>query len=119
MLYINGGEPNINKTTLDLLTKLVESGRSKDVTLWYNINCTMLPNCIRTVSQFKEARICLSIDDLEDRNAFIRTSTDWNAVLRTIETLKQHEDKLTLRITQTVSAYNYATLSEFEWAQTH
>ena len=35
----------------------------------------------------------------------------------TVNKLKENEDKLTLRITQTVSAYNYATLSEFfEWA---
>ena len=76
------------------------------------------PIALELWPQFKEARICLSIDDLEDRNAFIRTSTDWNAVLKTIDTLKQHEDKLTLRITQTVSAYNYATLPDFFfWAE--
>ena len=119
VLYINGGEPTLIKQHWTYLQKLVESGRSKDITLWYNINCTMLPPiALELWPQFKEARICLSIDDLEDRNAFIRTSTDWNAVLKTIDTLKQHEDKLTLRITQTVSAYNYATLPEFfKWAQ--
>ena len=118
VLYINGGEPTLIKQHWTYLKNLVDSGRSKDVTLWYNINCTMLPPiALELWPQFKEARICLSIDDLADRNAFIRTSTDWNAVLRTIDTLKQHEDKLTLRITQTVSAYNYATLPEFfEWA---
>ena len=118
VLYINGGEPTLIKQHWTYLEKLVESGRSKDITLWYNINCTMLPPiALELWPQFKEARICLSIDDLDDRNAFIRTSTDWNAVLRTIDTLKQHEEKLTLRITQTVSAYNYATLPEFfEWA---
>tara|TARA_Y100000385_G_scaffold243836_1_gene261550 strand:- start:5 stop:1246 length:1242 start_codon:yes stop_codon:yes gene_type:complete len=118
LLYINGGEPTLIKQHWTYLKKLVDSGRSKNITLWYNINCTMLPPiALELWPEFKEARICLSIDDLEERNAFIRTGTDWNAVLRTIDTLKQNENKLVLRITQTVSAYNYATLPEFfEWA---
>ena len=118
LLYINGGEPTLIKQHWTYLKKLVDSGRSKNITLWYNINCTMLPPiALELWPEFKEARICLSIDDLEERNAFIRTGTDWNAVLRTIDTLKQNKNKLVLRITQTVSAYNYATLPEFfEWA---
>tara|TARA_B110000977_G_scaffold24398_1_gene29722 strand:+ start:35589 stop:36662 length:1074 start_codon:yes stop_codon:yes gene_type:complete len=119
LLYINGGEPTLIKQHWAYLEKLVESGRSKNVILWYNINCTMLPPiALKLWPEFKEARICLSIDDLEDRNAFIRTGTNWNAVLKTIDTLKQNTDKLVLRITQTVSAYNYATLPEFfKWAE--
>jgi len=75
------------------------------------------PIALELWPEFKEARICLSIDDLEDRNAFIRSGTDWQAVCNTVNKLKENEDKLTLRITQTVSAYNYATLPEFfEWA---
>ena len=118
LLYINGGEPTLIKQHWTYLKKLVDGGRSKNITLWYNINCTMLPPiALELWPEFKEARICLSIDDLEERNAFIRTGTDWNAVLRTIDTLKQNKNKLVLRITQTVSAYNYATLPEFfEWA---
>jgi len=118
VIYINGGEPTLIKQHWTYLKKLVESGRSKDIILWYNINCTMLPPiALELWPEFKEARICLSIDDLEDRNAFIRTNTDWSAVIRTVEKLKSMEDKLTLRITQTVSAYNYATLPEFfKWA---
>jgi len=118
VIYINGGEPTLIKQHWTYLRKLVDSGRSKDIILWYNINCTMLPPiALELWPEFKEARICLSIDDLEDRNAFIRTNTDWNAVTKTVDTLKGMEDKLTLRITQTVSAYNYATLPEFfEWA---
>ena len=55
------------------------------------------------VQKSKRKGICLSIDDLEDRNAFIRSGTDWQAVCNTVNKLKENEDKLTLRITQTVS----------------
>ena len=75
------------------------------------------PIALELWPHFKEARICLSIDDLDDRNAFIRTNTKWEDVLKTIDTLLPLQDTLTLRITQTVSAYNYATLPEFfKWA---
>lgn len=118
VLYINGGEPTLIKQHWTYLQKLVNSGRSENIVLWYNINCTMLPPvALELWPKFKEARICLSIDDLEDRNAFIRSGTDWNAVCNTIDKLLPHKEDLVLRITQTVSAYNYATLPEFfEWA---
>jgi len=118
VIYINGGEPTLIKQHWSYLKKLVANGRSKDIILWYNINCTMLPPiALELWPHFKEARICLSIDDLDDRNAFIRTNTKWEDVLKTIDTLLPLQDTLTLRITQTVSAYNYATLPEFfKWA---
>lgn len=118
VLYINGGEPTLIKQHWTYLQKLVDSGRSENIVLWYNINCTMLPPiALELWPKFKEARICLSIDDLEDRNAFIRSGTDWNAVCNTIDKLLPHKEDLVLRITQTVSAYNYATLPQFfEWA---
>jgi len=119
VLYINGGEPTLIKQHWSYLQKLVDSGRSKNIILWYNINCTMLPPiALELWPEFKEARICLSIDDLEDRNAFIRTGTNWYSVCATIDKLLLHKTNLVLRITQTVSAYNYATLPEFfEWAK--
>jgi len=119
LLYINGGEPTLIKQHWTYLQKLVDSGRSKNIVLWYNINCTMLPPiALKLWPEFKEARICLSIDDLGERNAFIRTNTDWDKVIQTVNTLKEHSDKLNLRITQTVSAYNYATLPDFfYWAE--
>ena len=118
VLYINGGEPTLIKQHWTYLQKLVDSGRSKNIVLWYNINGTMLPPiALELWTQFKEARICLSIDDVDQRNAFIRTSTNWDAVCTTIDKLLPYKDDLVLRITQTVSAYNYATLPEFfEWA---
>ena len=120
VLYINGGEPTLIKQHWTYLQKLVDSGRSSNIILWYNINCTMLPPiALELWPHFKEARICLSIDDIDERNAFIRTNTKWDAVCNTIDTLLPHSDDLTLRITQTVSAYNYATLPEFfSWAKT-
>jgi hypothetical protein len=42
VLYINGGEPTLIKAHWKYLEMLVESGRSKNIILWYNINMTSI-----------------------------------------------------------------------------
>ena len=116
VLYINGGEPTLIKAHWKYLRKLVESGRSKNITLWYNINMTNLPEqAIPLWNEFKETRVCPSIDDLNIRNHYIRYPTYWADVRNNLNILM--ETPLTIRITQTVSAYNFAYLEEFlDWA---
>lgn len=116
VLYINGGEPTLIKAHWKYLRKLVESGRSKNIVLWYNINMTNLPEqAIPLWSEFKETRVCPSIDDLNIRNHYIRYPTYWADVRNNLNTLM--ETNLTVRITQTVSAYNFAYIDEFlDWA---
>jgi hypothetical protein len=117
VLYINGGEPTLIKAHWKYLDKLVSSGRSKNIILWYNINMTNLPpEAIPIWKEFKEARVCPSIDCLDKRNQYIRFPTDWNNVTKHLDMLLD-EPVITTRITQTVSAYNYAYVDEFlNWA---
>jgi len=117
VLYINGGEPTLIKAHWKFLEMLVESGRSKNIVLWYNINMTNLPDkAIPLWKEFKEARVCPSIDDLDHRNKYIRYPTEWSDVEKNLETITAIPE-LTVRITQTVSAYSYIYLDEFlDWA---
>lgn len=117
VLYINGGEPTLIKAHWKYLRRLVESGRSKNIILWYNINMTNLPDeAITLWKEFKEARVCPSIDDFDHRNKYIRYPTEWTDVEKNLDTIMQVPE-LTVRITQTVSAYSYAYLDEFlNWA---
>jgi len=116
VLYINGGEPTLIKAHWAYLRRLVESGRSKNITLWYNINMTNVPDyAIELWREFREARICPSIDDLAARNHYIRYPTMWRDVQENLN--KILIPGLNVRITQTVSAYNFAYLDEFlDWA---
>jgi len=120
VLYINGGEPTLIKAHWKYLRRLVDSGRSKNIILWYNINMTNLPEeAMPLWCEFKETRICPSIDDLRHRNTYIRYPTDWNDVEKNLEIVKPnlHRPNIRTRITQTVSAYSYAYLDEFlDWA---
>jgi organic radical activating enzyme len=117
VLYINGGEPTLIKAHWKFLEMLVESGRSKNIILWYNINMTSIPDkAIPLWKEFKEARVCPSIDDLAHRNKYIRFPTEWSDVEKNLDTILAVPE-LNVRITQTVSAYSYIYLDEFlNWA---
>jgi len=116
VLYINGGEPTLIESHWNYVRKLVESGRSKDIIIWYNINMTTLPDfAIDLWKEFKEARIHPSIDCLEERNSYIRFPSKWDTITKNLEKLLEAD--LNVRITQTVSAYNYFYIPEFfRWA---
>ena len=72
-VWINGGEPTLIKEHAYFLEKLIEDGRSKNVNLHYSINMWSIPdNFIEIWKQFKHVRLHLSIDDIGERNDYIR-----------------------------------------------
>ena len=109
--YINGGEPMLIKEHFAFLERLVEMGKT-DIKLWYNINMTLMnEKVIDLWRKFDNVKISCSIDDLGDRNHYIRYPTKWNDVEKNIMRLKKEE--FDIDITQTVSWMNYSTLGDF------
>jgi hypothetical protein len=117
LLYINGGEPTLIKAHWKYLQDLIDADRAKDIILWYNINMTNIPDqAIDIWKQFKETRISASIDDLGDRNHFIRYPTKWSDVEESLAKVLAVPE-LTVRITRTLSAYNDLYTPDFiHWA---
>jgi organic radical activating enzyme len=115
-IYINGGEPTLIKAHWKALNQLVESGHAEHIDLWYSVNMTKMPeDKIQVWKEFRKTRIEASIDDLEDRNHYIRYPTKWEDVLKSIDTLQRN--KIDWGIMQTVSAMNIYYLPEFQtWA---
>ena len=106
--YINGGEPTLIKQHFAFLEKLVELGKT-DIKLWYNINMTnMNDKVIDLWRKFDNVKVSCSIDDLGDRNYYIRYPSDWDTVIKNFKRLK--EENFELDVTQTVSWMNYSTL---------
>jgi len=62
-------------------------------------------------NNFTNVYISCSIDDLEDRNEYIRYPTAWDAVISNLEKLLEYD--FNVSITQTVSLLNYWYLPEF------
>ena len=116
-LYINGGEPTLIKEHWSLLEKLIESGSASQIHLDYSINMTQIPDkAFLLWDNFKTVEIRASIDDLEDRNHYIRNPTKWNHVLNCLQQIKEHP-KTNIIILQTIGAMNFFYLDDFyKWA---
>lgn len=113
LIYINGGEPTLVEKHWHYLERLIERGLHKQVTLWYNINMTNLPdNLLRIWEQFKKVQVSCSIDDLGERNEYIRTGTKWDKVLANLDKL-QSIKSIDTSICQTVGWMNIYYLPEF------
>lgn len=112
-IYVNGGEPTMVEKHFVYLEKLIEKGLHKQINLWYNINLSQLPEkLINLWKQFKSVNISVSIDDLNDRNDYIRQGSVWNTVYSNLQKLKEMT-WLNLSIVQTISTYNVLYLHQF------
>jgi molybdenum cofactor biosynthesis enzyme MoaA len=113
MIYINGGEPTLVEKHWHYLERLIQAGLNKQVTLWYNINMTNLPDKLLAIwEQFKKVQVSCSIDDLGRRNEYIRSGTSWLMVLNNLNKL-QSIKSINTSICQTVGWMNIFYLPEF------
>jgi sulfatase maturation enzyme AslB (radical SAM superfamily) len=113
VIYINGGEPTLVEKHWSYLEKLIDLGYNKKITLWYNINLTNLPDkLIELWKKFNKVQVFGSIDDLGERNSYIRSGTDWSTVVKNLDKLKTN-DWIETSICQTVSWMNIYYLDEF------
>jgi len=112
-VYINGGEPTLVEKHFNFLTRLIDMGLNHQVTLWYNINLTLLPEKLLALwEKFDKVQLSLSIDDLEERNDYIRSGSNWKTTMDNLEKLK-NIPKLNISICQTVSIYNIFYIDKF------
>ena len=110
--YINGGEPTLVKAHWRFIERLINEGRT-DITLWYNTNMISIPDhAFELWKEFKRVQISCSIDDLGERNQYIRFPTKWNDVETSLDKLEQYP-WLDVSVNQTISVYNYYYLPEF------
>lgn len=86
VIHIMGGEPFIDKTHWPMLEGFVNSGRAKEIDLWYNTNATVFPEKhLPLLSQFKSVSISLSVDDIGKRFEYQRFPAKWEAVRQNLE----------------------------------
>jgi len=113
-MYINGGEPTLIKQHWRFLEKLVESGLSKQIKVWYSLNMTNIPDFAFDIWRaFKHVEIRASIDDIHERNTYIRYPTKWSDVLTSVDKCLINNDVVDFKILQTISAYNFMYINEF------
>lgn len=114
-IWINGGEPTLIKEHTYFLEKFINDGTSKDVDLHYSLNCTQFPDkFIEIWKNFNKVRIQLSIDDLGERNTYIRFPSDWNIIHDSFQKILQYKDKFNLEVCQTISCLNVMNIDNFK-----
>jgi uncharacterized Fe-S cluster-containing radical SAM superfamily protein len=81
-VYVNGGEPTLhNKSLVKMLKVLVETGQAKNVELWLNTNATIVDiEFYKLLNNFKNIRLMLSIDGIEESFEYIRYPAKWAIV---------------------------------------
>jgi len=114
-VWINGGEPTLIREHGYFLQKFIDNGRAKDIKLQYSLNCTQFPDAfIKLWDNFKSVKLHLSIDDLEERNHYIRYPSDWNLIMEAFHKILKYRDKFTLEVCQTLSALNIYNIDNFK-----
>jgi MoaA/NifB/PqqE/SkfB family radical SAM enzyme len=111
-----GGEPTINDDHIVLLKRLIDSGRSKDITLNYVTNLTGISEeLLELWRHFSTKYITMSIDGVGKVNEYIRYPFSWEKVTRQIEKLKtiaDREGNYHLGLSHTVTSLNLLTFGD-------
>lgn len=107
-IYINGGEPFLIKAHKKLLESLIKINKSKDIILEYSTNVTVIPqDYLDLWKKFKSVTIMLSIDDLGERNNWLRWPSNWNDIEKNLHWyLNNKLGNQKLVVCQTVCALN-------------
>jgi organic radical activating enzyme len=114
LIYVNGGEPTLVEKHWKYLDELIRRGLNEQITLWYNINMTNLPDkLIELWSKFKRVQITCSIDDLYERNDYIRDRSDWNTIITNLDKL-QSLPWCEVSVCQTISWLNVFYVNDFK-----
>jgi MoaA/NifB/PqqE/SkfB family radical SAM enzyme len=108
-IYFNGGEPFLAPAHDEILDRLIVGGYASQIRLRYDTNLTVINNKIlERLSHFKEVRLSISVDDIEDRYELIRYPGKWNRLLENLKILTSVERKnFTYQITTCIGVYDY------------
>jgi organic radical activating enzyme len=113
LIYVNGGEPTLVEKHWKYLEELIKRGLNKQITLWYNINMTNLPDkLIDLWKEFKKVQVTCSIDDLGERNDYIRAGSEWNNVIANLDKIQSYP-WIEASVCQTVGWMNVFYINDF------
>jgi MoaA/NifB/PqqE/SkfB family radical SAM enzyme len=116
-----GGEPFLIKEHFDLLSRAVELGYSKDISIHYNTNGTTWPE-VEVWKHFKEVEIAFSVDNVKQRFEIERSGASWSQLMATLDharDLRSISHNIKLQVCITINIQNILYLEEWcEWADT-
>lgn len=115
-IHISGGEPFLVPTHFYLLERLVKEGKT-NIAIHYHTNLNYkwekVQPALELLKNFKEVHISFSIDDVGERNTYIRSLSDWDLTISNLKLFLENYNFI-YRITQTVNVYNFMYVEELE-----
>ena len=115
MLQISGGEPFLVDKHKILLDLLIKEDIAKNVSISYitnaNYNFDKLKPMFDRLTHFKHVNINISIDDIFERNKYIRSLSDFDLTIRNTKRFIEEYD-FTFGVNQTISAFNFLHVEE-------
>jgi sulfatase maturation enzyme AslB (radical SAM superfamily) len=112
-VYFAGGEPLMIKEHKLFLKEIIRQGYADKILIRYNSNGLLLTDeIIELWKQFKKVKFAVSIDDIEDRNHYIRFPTDWKLLEDNLHKLDNTPDNISVSIATAIQILNIKTLTE-------
>jgi len=117
-IHFAGGEPLLAKQHDTLIKELIRIKLAPKLFLSYNTNAEFITQeTLDLWSHFKRVRIFYSMDDIGERNEYIRFPSKWSTHEKNLELIEKSSPKnIEWRIAATISVLNVAYIPEFvEW----
>ena len=114
-LYFAGGEPLLIDEHYKLLEECIAHGYAGNIVLRYNSNATKWKdNLFDLWKNFKSVSFCYSIDDIYQRNDYIRYPSKWEKTEENLHLLNQQApDNVNITITCSVQILNVYYIPDF------
>lgn len=119
-VYFAGGEPLMIKEHKMFLEEIIRQGYADKILIRYNSNGLLISNdIIELWKKFKKVKFAVSIDDIEERNHYIRYPTDWNLLVKNLHILDNTPDNIQVSIATAIQILNIKTLPKLaKWKLT-
>ena len=112
-LKIEGSEPTITPAVFRLLNMIIDSGKSRQITLNITTNLTNINQEFKDkLKHFSKIEMQVSIDGLEEVNNYIRFPSKWNTIVKNMNTYLKMPN-VNVLINHTVQLYNIMSIDKF------
>ena len=116
-LYLVGGEPMIIDRNYKILKYCVDNDFAKNIRLYYSTNTMqMVPEEVQLLwREFKHVHLDLSIDDIHERNEYIRYPSKFEQTLEFVEWCdNETDDNVSIGVGTTIQNLNIYYLPEIQ-----
>lgn len=112
-VYFAGGEPLMIKEHKLFLEEIIRQGYADKILIRYNTNGLLITDDIIDIwKHFKKVKVGFSIDDIGDRNYYIRYPSDWDTIVKNLHKLDNTPDNIHVSIATAIQILNVKTITE-------